>query len=246
MTALPEPGRWPLLVVRHVRWEGPQRILDSFPDTPVDILDLLDDDTATLPRPDAVRGAVFMGGPMSANDAESLPRLRLELDWLTEALALGVPLLGICLGSQLIAKAAGSTISRAPETELGVAEVQILAEDDPLAGALAPSTPALHWHGERLSLPDGAVHLARSAKTEVQAFRLAANAWGLLFHPEADEELLANWLAEPTMAEEARTVLGPDYARQLSGGVALVDRVRSRRAFDAFAEHCARQAKRLS
>src|SRR6266545_7926776 len=95
----------PLLVVRHVPWEGPHRILDSFAGNTVAMQDLLDDQSV-LPPPESVRGAVLMGGPMSATDVAGFPRLQQELDWISEAIDRQVPLLGICLGAQLIARAA--------------------------------------------------------------------------------------------------------------------------------------------
>jgi GMP synthase (glutamine-hydrolysing) len=244
VTLLPEPHNAPpLLVVRHVPWEGPHRILDSFADTEVVLTDLLDDEAAVLPPPQSVRGAIFMGGPMSVNDVETLPGLGLELSWLKEALALDVPVLGICLGAQLIAKAAGSSITPAARPEIGVRPVQILDSEDPLAAALAPSVPALHWHGEEFDLPAGAVHLARSEQTDVQAFRLGSSAWGLLFHLEVDAELLETWLDEPVMAADAQGALGDGYAVKLRGDLARLDLQRARRVFDTFAQVCSQRAR---
>ncbi|MGD0375471.1 MAG: type 1 glutamine amidotransferase [Streptosporangiaceae bacterium] len=235
----------PLLIVRHVPWEGPHHIVDSFAGTTVTMLDLLDDQSAVLPPPESVRGAVLMGGPMSATDVAGFPGLQQELVWISEAIDRQVPLLGICLGAQLIAKAAGSIITRAPRSEIGVAPIQILTSDDPLTAALAPSTPALHWHSEEFTLPSDAVHLAKSEQTDIQAFRLGRSAWGLLFHLEVDAALLNAWLAEPVMMAEASAALGTDYAAQLRRDVTKLDLRRARRVFDAFAAHCATQARQL-
>jgi GMP synthase (glutamine-hydrolysing) len=235
----------PLLIVRHVPWEGPHHILDSFAGTAVTMQDLLDDQSAVLPPPESVRGAVLMGGPMSANDVAGFPGLQQELDWISEAIDRQVPLLGICLGAQLIARAAGSTITRAARPEIGVAPIQILTGDDPLAAALAPSTPALHWHSEEFTLPSDAVHLARSGQTDIQAFRLGRSAWGLLFHLEVDAALLNAWLAEPVMMAEASAALGTDYAARLRRDVTKLDRRRARHVFDTFAAQCATQARQL-
>ena len=98
--------------------------------------------------------------------------------------------------------------------EIGFAPVEILDPEDPVLGALAPSTTILHWHSDVFDLPDGAQHLARSAATEVQAFR-KDNAWGILFHPEADLALLEAWLAVPEMICEARQAIGDDGAGAL-------------------------------
>lgn len=227
----------PLLVVRHVPWEGPRTILDAFGGVPVTIVDSLEGD-APLPPVEAVRGAVFMGGPMSADDTDRHPRLAEEVDWLRAAVAAELPVLGVCLGSQLLARALGAEMRPGPAKEIGFAPVEVLDADDPLVGPLAPATTVLHWHGEVFDLPPGATALARSALTEVQAFRAGPAAWGLLFHAEADAALVDRWLAEPTMAAEARETLGPDYAQRLRAATAELDPTPGRRAFAAFAELC--------
>lgn len=175
---------------------------------------------------------------MSVNDADRQPRLAEEVEWLRAALDAELPLLGICLGSQLLARALGAEVSPGPAKEIGFAPVEVLAADDPVVGPLAPATPVLHWHGEVFDLPPGATPLARSAPTAVQAFRAGPCAWGLLFHAEADDALVERWLAAPAMAEEAREALGPDYAELLRYGAARIDPAPGRVAFAAFARRC--------
>jgi GMP synthase (glutamine-hydrolysing) len=234
----------PLLVVRHVPWEGPHRILDAFgPETPVVEMRPLHDDDA-LPNPGSVAGAVFMGGPMSVNDVAEHPGLEREVAWLREALACDVPVLGICLGSQLLARALGAEVGPAAAKELGWAPIEVADAADPLLGPLAPSTEVLHWHGEEFAVPPGAETLASSAATPCQAFR-AGTAWGLLFHPEADGALVDAWLAEPSMAAEAREVLGAGAEDRLRAGAheAASDLApRSAAAFAAFAGLCRERA----
>ena len=230
----------PLLVVQHVSWEGPHVILDSFSDVSVVVRNLLDEPGGGgLPDPATVRGAIFMGGPMSVNDADTLLPLAEEIAWLQRALALGVPILGICLGAQLLARAAGATVTAAPRPEIGVAPVEITDPHDPLAAYLSPSAYAMHWHGEQFSLPEDAVKLAHSDQTEVQAFRLGNSAWGMLFHLEVNDELLDIWLAEPTMAVQAERAVGPDYREQLRAGLPALRRDQARAVFDEFAKCCA-------
>jgi GMP synthase (glutamine-hydrolysing) len=125
-----------------------------------------------------------------------------------------MPVLGICLGAQLLAGALGAEVRAGEGAEIGFAPVEIHDAADQILGALAPRTTVLHWHGDVFDLPDGAVRLASSAKTELQAFR-HANAWGVLFHPEADAILVDAWLTEPGMAEEARAALGPEAPAEL-------------------------------
>jgi len=209
-------GERPVLVVRHVAWEGPHRILDAFAGRPTLVVDALAPG-AELPPAGSVAGAVVMGGPMSAGDTDRHPPLAAEIAWLEQALAHDVPVLGVCLGSQLIARALGAEVRPGPVKELGWGPVEILDGTDPLLGALAPRRTVLHWHGEVFDAPPGATALARSERTACQAFR-AGSAWGVLFHAEADRRLVDLWLDEPAMAAEAQEVLGPDAADRLRAG----------------------------
>jgi len=213
---VPMPSDLPLLILTHVPWEGPHRILDAFPDVPVHAVDVLAP-AVTLPAPRDLRGAVIMGGPMSANHGRLHPGLDAEVAWIRSALAADLPMLGICLGAQLIARAAGAPVAPGVRPEIGWLPVEVADPRDPVTGPLAPMTTALHWHGDAFPLPPGATALARSAITPVQAFRLG-NAWGLLFHPEADAALVDHWLAEPSMRTEAEQVIGPDAVAALHQG----------------------------
>jgi GMP synthase (glutamine-hydrolysing) len=201
-----------LLAIQHVPWETPHRILDACHDLHVHTVKPL----AGQPLPDHgdVAGAVVMGGPMNVDETERHPQLADEREWLAEAVRREMPVLGICLGAQLLARALGAEVSPGEGPELGFAPVEVTDPDDPVLGGLAPSTTVLHWHGDVFDLPGGATALARSAKTEVQAFR-HGNAWGVLFHPEADFALLEAWLAVPEMVREARDALGDDGAAKL-------------------------------
>ncbi len=201
-----------LLVIQHVPWEGPHRILDACGSLAERTVKPLAGQA--LPDHDEVAGAVVMGGPMNVDETDRHPELAIEREWLAEALRREMPLLGICLGAQLLARALGAEVRPGERPELGFAPVEILDLEDPILGALAPSTTVLHWHGDVFDLPDGAQHLALSAKTEVQAFR-KGNAWGVLFHPEADFALLEAWLAVPEMVREAHGALGDDGAAAL-------------------------------
>ena len=210
-----------VLVFRHVPWEGPHRILNAFGDRPVQVVDVLEPG-AVLPPVEDVAASIVMGGPMSVNDADRSPQLRAEIDWLEQALAIDLPMLGVCLGSQLIARALGAEVYAAPVKEIGWAPVDITDTTDPLLGALSPSRTVLHWHGEVFDTPPGATALARSAQTECQAFR-AGRAWGLLFHAEADRRLVDGWLDQPEMAEEAEEALGNDAAERLRADAARAE-----------------------
>lgn len=225
-----------LLAVQHVPWEGPHRILDACGALRVRTVKPLAGQP--LPDHDEVAGAVFMGGPMNVDEVERFPALAAEREWLAEGVERGMPVLGICLGAQLLARALGADVRPGEAPEVGFAPVEISDSDDPVLGGLAPSSEVLHWHGDVFDLPDGAQHLASSERTACQAFR-AGNAWGVLFHPEADLALVEAWLAVPEMIDEAVAALGdagehalPERAAELEAD--LIERTAP--GFAAFAE----------
>jgi GMP synthase (glutamine-hydrolysing) len=201
-----------LLAIQHVPWEGPHRILDACGGLDVHTVKPLAGQA--LPDHDDVAGTVVMGGPMNVEEVDVHPELASEREWLAEAVRRELPVLGICLGAQLLARALGAEVRAGEGPELGYVPVEILVSDDPVLGTLAPSTTVLHWHSDVFDLPEGAEHLARSERTEVQAFR-QGNAWGVLFHPESDFALLEAWLAVPEMIHEACVALGDDGAAAL-------------------------------
>src|SRR5207248_1645934 len=118
--------------------------------------------------------------------------LREEMRLLAHAVRGGRPVLGICLGSQLLATALGGSVAKAPRKEIGWYPVEILpaARDDELLGRAPPSFTAFHWHGDAFTLPEEAVPLASSAMTPLQAFRAGPRAWGVQFHLETDAQVL--------------------------------------------------------
>jgi GMP synthase (glutamine-hydrolysing) len=154
-------------------------------------------------------GLVFMGGPMSAND--DLPYLRAELAQIAKAAKVGQPVLGVCLGAQLIAKALGAQVHRNRVKEIGWYPVQWTpaAASDPLfAGLSAPET-VFHWHGETFDLPRGAEWLARSEACAHQAFRVGANVYGLQFHLEVTPEMIEDWLTQDQNRHDVRELSAP-------------------------------------
>ena len=203
-----------LLAIQHVPWETPHRILDLCGELAVHTAKPLAGQP--LPPHDEVAGAVAMGGPMNVDEVERFPGLAAEREWLAEAARRGMPVLGICLGAQLLARALGAEVRPGKAKEIAFAPVTVHDADDPILGGLAPSTTVLHWHGDVFDLPDEATSLASSELTEHQAFR-RGSAWGVLFHPETDLALLEAWLAVPEMIDEALEVLGEAGCAALPG-----------------------------
>ena len=149
------------------------------------------------PVPDRADALVVLGGGMGAYEEERLPHLADERRLLRRSVDEGRPILSICLGSQLLAAALGGTVARAARKELGFYRVRLspAAQDDALFHGLPESFVAFHWHGDAFTLPAGAVALAGSTQTPLQAFRFGERAWGVQFHLELDAGVLQAMLA---------------------------------------------------
>jgi GMP synthase (glutamine-hydrolysing) len=150
------------------------------------------------PQPlDSYDAVLVFGGAMHVDHEEAHPWLRDEATWLRELVRGSQPALGVCLGSQLLAQAAGAAVGPLAEPEIGWFEVELTeaGSADPVVSALPARFEALQWHHYGHGLPDGAVELARNAAA-LQAFRLGASCWGVQFHPEVTEPQLGRWIAD--------------------------------------------------
>ena len=158
------------------------------------------------PSLDGYHGLVVLGGPMSVNDARQHPHLITELNLIEEAMQRNLPVLGICLGAQLIAKALGATVYPTQEKEIGWYDVTPTkdAEGDPLLVEFRGTEKIFQWHGETFDIPHGAAHLAFSSLCANQALRYGANVYGLQFHLEVDEPMIDRWLR---VAKNRREIL---------------------------------------
>ena len=137
---------------------------------------------------------VMLGGPIGAFDDSVHPFLAAELDLVGRRLAARRPLLGICLGAQLIARALGARVYPLGVKEIGFGTIDLTAEGRSSALAALADVPVLHWHGDQFDIPPGAVRLAGTAVGRNQAFSLGAQVLGLQFHLEADTSLIERWL----------------------------------------------------
>jgi GMP synthase (glutamine-hydrolysing) len=149
------------------------------------------------PRPAAGYDAVMVfGGSMHPDQDEHFGWLAREAEFLSQVLAENVPAFGVCLGAQLLARAAGAAVMPAGAPEIGWHEVELTGagRDDGVLGTLPPRTEAFQWHHYTYELPTGAVELARSDVC-TQAFRLGS-AWGIQFHAEATGAMIESWAAE--------------------------------------------------
>jgi GMP synthase-like glutamine amidotransferase len=146
--------------------------------------------------PTAWDAIMIFGGAMHPDQDAEHPWLGEEVSFISAALVRGVPLFGVCLGSQLLARAAGAWVGPAAAPEVGWFPVDVNDDGaaDAVLGTLPRRTDAFQWHYYTFDLPDGAVHLASSAAAR-QAYRLGDRAWGIQFHAEVDRGMLDAWFA---------------------------------------------------
>jgi GMP synthase (glutamine-hydrolysing) len=199
-----------VVVFRHVPREGLGLIEPELGQRGIEVInaDLYREGTAVPDTRDAA-GLIFMGGPMSANDP--LPYLEQEIRIMFEAAGRGQPILGVCLGAQLLAKALGAEVRRNALPEVGWFEVELTDAGvaDPLLGVMNRRETVLQWHGDTFSLPNGAIWLARSERCLNQAFRISSNIYGFQFHLEVTPEMIAEWCAQDAQCGDARELDAP-------------------------------------
>ena len=200
-----------VLVIRNVSYEteGMLEALLRGQGLTLDIVDFQQEPSAE-PRLDGYGGLVVMGGPMGANDTDRYPYL-LEVERLcSEAMESSVPLVGVCLGAQIMAKVLGSEVYPNPVREVGWYDLTTAdgARDDPLFSELEPLEVVLQWHGDTFDLPKDAVLLASSPDCVNQAFRYGENGYAVQFHLEILESMIREWVrrdaARGWLGEEGR------------------------------------------
>jgi len=198
-----------VLAFRHVPFEHLGLIADSLDRHALDCQYV---DLPREPAPpslDEAAGLIFMGGPMSVND--DLPYIAQEMRLIQRAVARKLPVLGVCLGAQLIAKALGGRVYPNPSKEIGWFPVRFTgpaATDALFAGIPGPEL-VFHWHGETFDLPPGAELLASSDACRHQAFRSGSNVYGLQFHLEVTPAMIADWCAQDANCGDLREVSEP-------------------------------------
>jgi len=193
---MPAPVR--VHVLQHVPFEGPARIKDWAERAGHTVTSTRLFQQETLPKIDDVDFVVVMGGPMGANDDEKFRWIRGEKQFLEAAITKKKRVLGVCLGAQLLAQVLGAKVYPNREKEIGWYPIEMdqpSARQTPL-NVLPQKVNVFHWHGDTFDLPKGAVHLAKSAACENQAFAFNAHVIGLQFHLEVSmtevENLIRN------------------------------------------------------
>ncbi len=231
----------PVDVIRHVPFEGLgliEPVLHSH-DLAIrwhEIGDALTEDQ--LCASDAL---ILMGGPMSVNDPD--PWVAAELDLILRAMGRGIPILGVCLGAQLIAKALGARVYRNPVKEIGWFQTYWTeaGRRDPVFGDLADGINIFQWHGETFDVPRGAEWLAYTKTCTHQAFRAGQNVYGIQFHPEVTPEIIEDWVAQDANCGDVRELENPIDARlhsQVQAELACL-------VFDRWAKQVLRQRRTM-
>lgn len=186
-------------------------------------------------------GLVVLGGPMNVDQTDRYPHLLHEIEVIRAALARETPVLGICLGAQLLAAALGARVHPNPVREIGWYPLTVAdaAEHDALFCHVGDDAQVFQWHAYTFSEPAGSVHLASTASCRNQAFRYGDFAYGLQFHLEVNEALIRRWLQQSEMQHELEPLGGGAHARYVAEQTALHLARSQRRAaalFQAFIE----------
>ena len=175
-------------------------------------------ESGSSPPPlDAYDAVLVFGGFMHPDQDDLYPWLRDETDWLRELVEQQMPTLGICLGSELLARATGAWVGQLPVPEIGWGEVELTdaGAEDPVFSALPARFAGLIWHHYAHDLPDGAVALAHSTAS-LQAFRLGT-CWGIQFHPEVTEPQLERWIGDESDPPPDRERMRAETRERIGG-----------------------------
>lgn len=210
-------------IVTHVPFEGPALIATMMDVTGVEYRTCAPYSGEPLPSAADCAGLVVMGGPMNALDDARHPHLAAERELIADCLARDVPVLGVCLGAQLMAAALGARVYAGEAGEYGAGTVTLTADadNDPVFGGAGATVPVVHWHGDTFDLPDGAVLLAGTDRYPHQAFRVGRAGYGLQFHVELTEAQF------PMMADHmpSGTAPGPAHLAAVQArGTVLIGR----------------------
>jgi GMP synthase (glutamine-hydrolysing) len=234
-----------VLILRHVPEEMAGTLEPALRQAGLEIsdVDLFREIPARLPLDEAA-GLVVLGGPMNADEVERYPFLSSDVKWIQQAIDINLPVLGICLGAQLLAKALGARVYRNAVKEIGWYEADFLpaAADDPLF-AQSGKVVVYQSHGDTFDLPPGAVLLAEATTCRNQAFRWGARAYGLQFHIEMTAEMIERWLSEGEQNGELASLpyIDPSAIRQQTPRMLPTMQRFAAGVFGRFAEMCLRR-----
>ncbi len=169
------------------------------------------------PSLDGYDGLIVLGGPMNVDEVGDYPNLETEVHLIRQAIDKEMPTLGVCLGSQLLAKALGAKVTKNPEKEIGWYDVSPTSEGegDPLLSNFTKTEKIFQWHGDTFDLPKGAELLASSPLCKHQAFKYGDRVYGFQFHLEVDKPMIERWLRVPENKREIEDLDGKINPEQI-------------------------------
>lgn len=202
-----------VLVLQHIACEHPGVFSEVMDERGVEAVPVELDAGEPLPDWREFDAVLAMGGPMGAYEEDAHPWLAPEKELLAEVARAGRPILGVCLGVQMLASALGAEVGPMGESEVGLLPVELTpeGEEHPLFEGIAPPLVSLQWHGDTFELPDGAVRLASSPVAANQAFAAAEGpAFGVQFHMEVTPEMARQWAEVPAYRDALAQTLGEE------------------------------------
>ncbi len=203
-----------VIIIKHIDIEGPGTIGDFLDvnDIPYQIINVFDGQ----PLPTSLSGisaVIVLGGPMNVYEEDKYPFLKQEDAFLKKVIIEEVPTVGFCLGAQLIAKAKGAIVKKAPQKEIGWFKITLGANSpsDLLFRGFWEEVDVFQWHGDTFEIPSEAVKLASSELCSNQAFRIGSNIYGLQFHVEVTDEMIYQWIdAYRNEVDSLKGIVDPD------------------------------------
>lgn len=212
-----------ILIIKHIDIEGPGTIEEFFSNTSWQLQSIdLSKDKLSIKDFSKLTAIISLGGPMNVYQEDKYPFLKEEDEFLKKAIKSEIPILGICLGAQLLAKACSAKVKPAQTQEIGWHKLNLTEQgrEDPLFDNLAKELDVFQWHQDTFEIPKGGALLAESPSCANQAFRFGRNAYGLQFHIEVTPEMVETWIdkyAKTTeFASDPKDMLIESYKRKQS------------------------------
>jgi GMP synthase-like glutamine amidotransferase len=201
------------LIIKHIDIEGPGLIEYCLNERKIPYQIFSFETGVRLPKPEGFTHIVILGGPMNVYEEDRYPFLREEDFFIKEAIQRGKLILGICLGAQLIAKALGAKVFKAPVKEIGWYDVSLtrIGSHDPFFSNLPKTFPVFQWHEDTFEIPKAGKIIATSTSVPHQGFRYGENAYGLQFHLEVTKEMIMEWMK--TYEEELKGSQPPLFSK---------------------------------
>ena len=185
-----------ILIIKHIDIEGPGTLGDFLKSQgePFQTIELGAGEPLPV-SPSIFKAVIVLGGPMNVDEEDRFPFLKPENEFIQKVLKADIPYLGICLGAQLLAKAAGAKVVKSPIKEIGWYQIELTTDGkkDPLFNGFRESDPVYHWHGDMFQIPSNGKLLAQAQGCPHQALSVGRNAYGLQFHVEVTDKSIKEW-----------------------------------------------------